>query len=99
MALDLKTLLGKQTIQEMIEGEDQLATAVRVILNYCCPDIRERLARDFPSELYQSLDTPERISTYIRDTMQSGASGLRKYRLLTVGHQGCGKSSLNHYIR
>ena len=83
----------------MIEGEDQLATTVRIILNYCCVDIRERLDRDFPSELYQSLVTPERISTYIRDTMQSGSSGLRKYRLFTVGHQGCGKSSLNHYIR
>ena len=91
----IKTLLQKQTIREIIEGEDEISTTVRIVLNYCCVDIRERLGRDFPSDLYQSLDTPERISTYIRDTMQSGSSGLRKYRLFTVGHQGCGKSSLN----
>ena len=99
LVLALKSLLGKQTIGEMIEGDDQLCSIVRIVLNYCCVEIRERLERDFPSELYQSLDTPERISTYIRDTMLSGSSGLRKYRLFTVGHQGCGKSSLNHYIR
>ena len=99
LIVDFKTLLGKQTIREIVQGDDQIATTIRIILNYSCADIRERLGWDFPSELYQSLDSPEKISTYIRDTIQSGYSGLRKYRLFTVGHQGCGKSSLNHYIR
>ena len=43
LIVDFKTLLGKQTIREIVQGDDQIATTIRIILNYSCADIRERL--------------------------------------------------------
>ena len=86
----------------MVRGGDIISTVIRLILYILCVDIRPSLEKEFPGDQYKTINTIMKVITYLKDIMQSGSSSVsrdRRSRLFITGHQGCGKSSLIHYLR
>ena len=99
---NIKTLLGQQLVTEIVRRGDITSTVIRLILYILCVDIRPSLEEEFPRDQYKTINTIMKVITYLKDIVQSGSSSVsrdRRSRLFITGHQGCGKSSLIHYLR
>ena len=97
----VKTLLGQQSVTEIVRRGDVISAVIRLILYILCVDIRPSLEEEFPEDQYKTINTIPSVITYLKDIIQSGSSSVsrdKRSRLFITGHQGCGKSSLVHYL-
>ena len=102
MIKDFKDLLGHQTITEMLLREDVIATVIKMILCNISEDIRSSLKKEFPDHHFEVFNSLNKVFTYLKDIIQSGSGSInrtKRSRLFITGNQGCGKSSLTHYLR
>ena len=98
----VKTVLGQHSVTVMVRRGDIVSTVIRLILYSLCLDIRPSLEKEFPEDQYKIINNITTLITYLKDVIQSGSNrynGVKWSRLFITGHQGCGKSSLIHYLR
>ena len=100
--LNVRALLGHLTVTEIVRRGDVISTVFRLMLYILCVDVRPSLKEEFPEDQYETFNSVDKVITYLRDIIQSGSSSVnrtKRSRLFITGHQGCGKSSLIHYLR
>ena len=100
--LNAQALLGQLTVTEIVRRGDVISTVFRLMLYILCVDVRPSLKKEFPEDQYETFNSVDKVITYLRDIIQSGSSSVnrtKRSRLFITGHQGCGKSSLIHYLR
>ena len=96
----VRALLGDQPLTDIVRRGDVISTVVRLVLYILIQDVRQSLKIEFPEDQYVTFNSIEKVITYLKDMIGSNrANGTKRCRLFITGHQGCGKSSLIHYLR
>ena len=77
------------------------STLITSLFLYCYGNdsLKSLLQSRFPQYPYEAFNSPERIDSYIKDTLLAGSESLRRSRLFSIGHQRSGKSSLLQSLR
>lgn len=83
-----------------ISSESPVSSVLLLFLYILLPTkMRQIFISKFPNVPFTAINTLEKLLDYIKESIESGSTSTRKIRLLTIGHQGSGKTSLIHSVR